>query len=101
LDNAIEACLKIPESEKRLIKVSAYSQHQFVIVRVENYWPHPVDFVDGLPQSTKPDRAKHGFGTSNMRKIVHRYGGTLKIDVADDWYRLSALLPKPQKRGPK
>lgn len=101
LDNAIEACLKIPESEKRLIKVSAYSQHQFVIVRVENYWPHPVDFVDGLPQSTKSDRAKHGFGTSNMRKIVHRYGGTLKIDVADDWYRLSALLPKPQKRGPK
>jgi len=95
VDNAIEACLKIPDPEKRLIKVSTTSQHQFVLIRVENYWPHPVDFVDGLPQSTKADRAKHGFGTSNMRNIAQRYGGSLKIDLSDDWYRLAVLIPKP------
>lgn len=96
LDNAIEACLKIPERDKRLIKVSAYAQHQFVLVHIENYWPHPIDFVDGLPQSTKANRSKHGFGTSNMREIAERYGGTLKIDLSDDWYRLSVFIPKPR-----
>lgn len=93
LDNAIEACLKIPEPDKRLIKVAAYPQRQFVLILIENYWPHPVDFVDGLPQSTKTDRARHGFGTSNMRAIAQSYSGTLNIDASGDWYRVSVLIP--------
>lgn len=93
MDNAIEACLKIPDLEKRVIKVSAYTQQGFLLIRFENYWPRPVSFVEGLPKTTKPNRTQHGYGTRNMRAIVQAYAGSLTIGVEDDWFTVRILIP--------
>lgn len=60
LDNAIEYELQISEKEKRLIHVSAYSQHNFLLIRFENYCEDIIDFRESLPVTTKKDTKEHG-----------------------------------------
>ena len=42
LDNAIEYESKIDEIEKRLVKVSVFSENQFLIIHISNYCEQPV-----------------------------------------------------------
>ena len=93
LDNAIEAELKVAEPEKRIIKVSIFTQDAFVMIRIENYCPWPVTFANGLPVTTKADRSRHGYGTASMLSIVEQYDGSLTMSVEDDWYVMRALIP--------
>ncbi len=94
LDNAIEACQDIPEPQQRIIKVSAYTQADFVLIRFENYWPKDVSLVGGLPQTTKADKAKHGYGLRNMKSIVESFGGSLTIGIEDQWFNVRILIPR-------
>jgi hypothetical protein len=94
IDNAIEASARIPDPERRSIKVSAFAQGAFMTIRFENHLPYPVEFVDGLPQTTKPNRRRHGYGAANMRRVVESLGGSLTFGVEDDWFIARALIPR-------
>lgn len=100
LDNAIEASLRIPQPEQRLIRVSVFTQGDFVMARFENHYPHPVEFVDGLPRTTKKNRRRHGHGTANMKRVVESYGGSLTTELEDDWFSVRALIPTPGQDTP-
>lgn len=93
LDNAIEAEMKVPDHEQRIIKVDVFREGDFVLIRVENYCPWALKFVDGLPETTKNDRSRHGFGTYSIRSVVEEQGGTLTMNLEDQWFILRALLP--------
>lgn len=99
IDNAIEAVSKIPDPELRLIKVSAFRQGSFLVVRVENHYPYSVDFSGGLPVTSKEDRASHGFGTANIRHAVESLGGSVIFTVEDGWFYVRALIPIPGPLG--
>lgn len=99
LDNAIEASLKIPVPEQRLIKVSVFTQADFVMIRFENHYPHPVDFVAGVPRTTKKNRYRHGYGAGNMRRVTESYGGSLTLGVEGDWFVVRALIPLVRSGG--
>jgi hypothetical protein len=94
IDNAIEASARVPDRERRSVKVSAYAHGAFMTIRFENHLPYPVEFADGLPQTTKPDRARHGYGAANMRRVVESLGGSLTFGVEDDWFMVRALIPR-------
>lgn len=93
IDNAIEACVQLPDAERRIIKVSAFTQKDFVLVRIENFWDREVDFTGGLPRTTKSDRRRHGYGTRNMRRVVESLGGSITFGVEDHWFQVRALIP--------
>ena len=93
LDNAIECEKKVPEKEKRLIHVSAYSQRNFLIVRIENYCEEDVDFREALPVTTKKNAGNHGYGTKSLRYIVRKYGGEVDFAVQDNWFTVKILIP--------
>lgn len=94
LDNAIEASCKIPDPEQRIIKVAAFNRQNFVIVTIENYWPHEVEFDDGIPQTTKANSAHHGFGSRSIRRITETYRGTVTFTSENDWFTVRVLLPR-------
>lgn len=94
LDNAIEAVRSLPEPDQRLIKVAVYTQGEFVMILLENYCPHPVSFARGLPETTKSDRSRHGYGTINMKSIVESYDGSINFSADDGWFRVRVLLPR-------
>lgn len=95
IDNAVEACRQIDEVDKRLLKVSVFTQGGLVMIRIENYWDHEVEFVRGLPRTTKPDRSRHGFGTQSMRRIVEDLDGSISFRHENDWFTVRILLPRP------
>lgn len=63
-------------------------------VSVENYYnlASQPSFEDGLPQTTKADKANHGFGMRSMRAIVERYGGTIVARAEDGVFHLDIML---------
>ena len=93
LDNAVEAVRRVSDPERRTITLSVRRAGQMVAISVENYVAAAPSFsADGLPQTTKDDRANHGFGMRSMRAIAGRYGGTLHAGVEGDVFYLNALL---------
>lgn len=93
LDNAIEYEKQIPEQEKRLIHVSAYSQHNFLIVRFENYCEENITFQEELPITTKQDTSIHGYGVKSIRYTVRKYGGEVDFEAQDNWFVVKILIP--------
>lgn len=96
LDNAIESVEQLADPEKRLINLRIVNKGQLVIYQVENYTDNPADFAD-LPQTTKEDKQRHGFGLRSIRRIAEKYGGTMTVKNQHHWFRLTVLFDQQTK----
>ena len=97
LDNAIECELGIKDKEKRLVHLTVYTKKDFLVIRCENYCPGRLEFQDGLPVSTKQDKAYHGYGIKSIRHAADKYGGTVVIHNRDGWFEISLMIPLQMK----
>ena len=92
LDNAIESVSKINDPEKRLIHVSVARQKNFLRIRVENCYEGEIQFMQGIPVTTK-DSNFHGFGLKSIQQTVEKYNGSMTIQAQDGWFELRILFP--------
>ncbi len=97
LDNAIESVMKISDPEKRLIKMAVYRKDSFVMMRIENYTEGQIRFENGLPVSTKENKAYHGYGIKSIKAAAEKYGGSIKLSAAGNWFSLGMLIPADEK----
>lgn len=95
IENAIEATRKV-EGEKRSISLIVREAVGMATIHVENYFAGEIEFVSGLPKTSKEDARNHGYGTRSMRNIVERYGGTLDMSTKGDVFYLNAIIPVPE-----
>jgi hypothetical protein len=87
LENAIHACEKITDSNRRHIKLRIYSKNNKLCIDIRNtYQTEPV-FRNGLPVSKEQG---HGFGTKSMIHIVEKYGGVYQFSLKDGWFIFQA-----------
>lgn len=94
LDNAIEAVAALDPPALRSISVTVRRVAGVAAVHVENYCAAAPELAaDGLPVTTKGDRANHGFGTRSMRRIAESYGGTLTAAAEDGVFKLDVMVP--------
>ena len=93
LENAIEAAEKVEADDQRLILFSLDRRKGFACLRVENRCAEAPMVRDSVQQTTKADKALHGFGLRSMAGIVEKYGGSMKTSFEDGWYRLRVLIP--------
>lgn len=93
LDNAIESVIKIEDAEKRLIHVTVSQQKSFLMIRVENYFESGLEYANGELESTKKEKAFHGYGIKSIRYTVNKYDGAVDIDTQDNWFNLKILIP--------
>lgn len=96
LDNAIEAVRPLEDRERRVISLNVFRRNDFVVIAMENYFEGERTLADGLPQTTKADKASHGFGTRSIRRIAEKHGGTVTISAKDGVFKLSVLLASPE-----
>lgn len=96
LDNAIESVKKIGDAEKRLIRTAVFSQDDWVVVRVENYFEDTLLYENGAIVTSKSDTANHGYGLKSIRHIAEKYGGSMKIVAKDNWFTLCVLFPREE-----
>lgn len=91
IDNAIEACEKLAQ-DQRLITVKAECVRDMLLITIENSTLSEVQPIEG---TTKQDHFLHGFGISNIKNAVEKYGGQCSFRQEDGTYRLKILIPIP------
>ena len=92
LDNAIEAVTNLA-ADKKVIGVSLKRVNGFLAVNIHNYYEKDIVISDGLIQTTKDDRLRHGYGMSSMRAICDKYGGDMVVKTEDKVFTLNILFP--------
>lgn len=97
LDNAIEACERLPQ-EDRQITMTIKATMQNWLIRMENPVLEAVDtkrlFKKKDRFSSKSDPQNHGLGTYTMKHTVETYGGALQAEYADHKFLLDIMIPK-------
>lgn len=96
LDNAIESCRQQENPENRQISIRTVSRGEAVVLVFRNTFAMRPVLRDGLPVSTKADKANHGYGLRNIRYVVGRYGGEISCRVSGEEFVLTLLLLRGQ-----
>lgn len=78
LDNALEALEKVAEEERRLW-ISLREEKGMLAGTIRNTMSAKVKKQAGAYETTKKDKAGHGMGIAQMRKVAARYEGSLEI----------------------
>lgn len=93
LDNAIECLKDVEDKEKRTVTLTVRKVGEMVKIQTENYTPSAVKIVNGFPQTTKSDKASHGYGVKSIAYIVLKYGGIMNFETNDHTFLLDVMLP--------
>jgi len=101
LDNAIEACYKLPEDRVRYISLDLKIEEGWLYIRIVNSSVPVKITAGGFPLTDKTDNAHHGLGLNIVNQLVHRNDGIMhckyedgdfillvRIKIASDGYAL-------------
>lgn len=91
LDNAIEACDKINNREKK-IDISVKYNGKYLLCNIENPTADKVKYGKNSLVTTKSNKNEHGIGTKNINRIVKKYNGTIKYFVKDENFNIELML---------
>ena len=89
LDNAIEACLRLPED--RAIACSLVHEEE-LLLSIRNTSP-AVQIENGRIETSKEPKAEHGFGLAAVRDILMRLEGEYVMDYSEPWFSFVAEIP--------
>lgn len=90
IENAYNACIKMPEEEKRIINVKGLCEKAQYLLEITNTYDGTAEFDSkGMPVTS---REGHGYGTRSIESFVQRCKGYLSFDVRDGWFRMRMIL---------
>ena len=100
LDNAVEACARLPEGEEKQILLSGGVSAGCLILRMKNSCADKPVMIDGLPYTIKGNTYAHGYGLRNVERALSRYHGELSISTDEDrLFTLTILIPLPEENA--
>lgn len=88
LDNAIEACDKIPEGGKKCITVYGRFQRGYLSFIITNTVAKNVYISNNSVITDKNDKLNHGYGLQNIKNTVKRNHGKVKIECEDEVFSI-------------
>ncbi|MCM1227582.1 MAG: ATP-binding protein [Clostridium sp.] len=91
LDNAIDACMEIPRSERK-IHVVIRKQIGLIVFRITN--PCKNSLIHMLPNNTSTKLNHSGIGLSNVKKAVKKYNGIINISHEENQFCVSITFNK-------
>lgn len=87
LDNAIEACEKMPIGQGK-ITLNLRQIGEMLLIDMKNTFKEElVKDSEGLV-TTKKDRANHGFGLKTIHQLTKKYDGALDYESKSGWFCL-------------
>ena len=90
MDNAIEAALKISSEKTKYVEVSITERNAMILITVRNSY-EDVLIDEGL-NTSKDNKANHGFGIKTIRKIARKYQGSADFYIEGDLFCCSVML---------
>lgn len=91
LDNAFDACLTLPETDRE-IKVQAAIRQNLFLLRISNPFHGKIETDNGLPATTKQGK-QHGYGLSNIQQAAEHRGGSMEYHIANGYFVLDVEMP--------
>lgn len=91
LDNAIEACERMPEHEKHFIMISSKMVKKCFLLEIKN--STNMQDIKETEYSRKREQKESGIGLLTIKDVVHRYYGTMSIELEKGIFGLSILVP--------
>ncbi len=91
LDNAMEACVQIPEEKERFIRIYIDIVKKQLYISVTNSMLGKAGRVGGSFLSSK--QGGHGFGLLSIDSIVVKYHGYLNRQTEDGLFATEVMLP--------
>lgn len=93
LDNAIEACRKLNESE-RLIRFRFVQDGEKVVIATKNPVKGNLKIMDERIATTKEYKEGHGIGMTNIERVVWKYGGESMYSCHDGFFYYTVIFKK-------
>lgn len=88
LDNAIEACEKLTEIEKK-IDLELMQRDDYLTCNIENTYDSTIKIVEGTSKSNK---VMHGIGLKSIEEIAEKYNGAVDIRKKGDLFCVTVIL---------
>lgn len=92
MDNAIEACRKNAIKNPEILIVTKKVKEYAVIEVINSRSGHIIE-KNGKFMTTKASGGGHGIGLSNVRQVVQRYQGDMKVEYNDTTFKVQIFLP--------
>ena len=90
IENAINACVKIPDYSDRYIKVKARSTENNLVLEIVNSCIAKAETdKNGMPVT---DREGHGIGVISVETFVNKYNGMLDFMAEEDRFTARVLV---------
>ena len=93
LDNAVEAVSELDDESLRAISLVVGRKSGLVEISVINRYFGERKVADGKVETTKSDKARHGYGIKSIKYIASLYDGKVNISVDDGVFELQILIP--------
>lgn len=91
LDNAIEAVEKLPRQEMP-VKITMRSIKKMLFIQIENPCSGAELPEGGLPETSKKEKEKHGWGLRNISDIADKYQGTFQVESEKGTFCSTVML---------
>lgn len=101
MDNAIEACRRMPGGSTRYIQVRTARRQGFLLLSVRNSCTGEANLQGGRFMTTKADSENHGFGLLSIRRCAEGYGGEMTCRMQDGEFALTLLFPCEEGHAPE
>lgn len=86
IDNAVEACLKLPESVNKNIEIFLQQRQDYIFITFINPVMETVEIKNNTLTTTKDNKKEHGIGLYSVKKILKKYDGHLDLSCMDNLF---------------
>ena len=93
LQNAIDACLRLKDAEKRWIRLEIRADENKVYFTCINSCDGYFIQHNGRYLTTKQDGASHGYGMSIIRSLCRHNGGAMASEINGNRFTIKVALP--------
>ena len=100
LDNAIEACAKLPNDQEKKMDISIKLKNDFIYFGVFNSSVRTPVREDEEFVTLKEDNAQHGYGIAIMRRIARKYNGAFDVILSENSFFVKVALRNAPKQSP-
>lgn len=82
-DNAVEACQKLEDGEKKLITIKSGIKNDFFVLKITNSCKNTQQLKYEKKLKSDKNSKEHGYGTKIVESITKKYNGTFTIRFED------------------
>lgn len=88
LDNAIDACEKISADTEKIVFVICKCNSGFIFIDITNPVAEDVVIDGTYIETSKPEKASHGYGLYSLNKTVKKLDGEVKLSCENNIFKV-------------